>query len=269
MADTDWHTAQVALPSGVTQPVTLEKIYVASLSTASTNVRGTVYVDNLGAMVPANNPETTAYYFKDYMNKDLTQQTGIEDIAIFGQTSSYAGASKDAVTNTVLAKMAQGSRAMLFAGNTSINNQTGVTAVAWNNKYSTNGTENFDIVTLATGSGVMRTAQPDQWRWLPSYIASSQKNNIIITMDRYIWGSGSAALSDSKENQLLHKMLKKCAAETGKNIMVVSSVGSSSFVNVKEGVRYVNLAGLSESNLKYLRVRTDGTNMYYQFQNVN
>jgi hypothetical protein len=64
-------------------------------------------------------------------------------------------------------------------------------------------------------------------------------------------------------------MLKKCAAETGKNIMVVSSVGSSSFVNVKEGVRYVNLAGLSESNLKYLRVRTDGTNMYYQFQNVN
>ena len=84
-------------------------------------------------------------------------------------------------------------------------------------------------------------------------------------MDKYIWGSGSSALTDSKEAELLHSILKKCAAETGKNIMVVSATGTSNYVNVKEGVRYINLAGLSASQRQYLRVRTDGENMYYQF----
>ncbi len=50
--------------------------------------------------------------------------------------------------------------------------------------------------------------------------------------------------------------------------MVVSATGTSNFVYVKEGVRYVNLAGLSSAQRQYLRVRTDGTNMYYQFENA-
>ena len=137
--------------------------------------------------------------------------------------------------------------------------------MSWNNAYSTNGTENFDIINLATGNGCIRTSNADQWRYFQSFLASSTKKNIIINMDKYIWGSGSSALTDSKEAELLHSILKKCAAETGKNIMVVSATGTSNYVNVKEGVRYINLAGLSASQRQYLRVRTDGENMYYQF----
>lgn len=268
MTDSDWHTAQIALPDGVEQPVSIEKFYVAALSTAGTNVRGTVYVDNIGAMVPAHTPEETPSYFVDYMNKDLMQVQGAEDITIFGQTAAYTAADKDAVTADLLSKMSQGARAMLFVGGTSVKNATGVTAVSWNNKYATNGTENFDIINLATGNGCIRTSNPDQWRWLQGYLSTSQKNNIIINMDKYIWGSGKNALTDAKEAQLLHSILKKYAAETGKNVMVVSATGTTNFVNVKEGVRYVNLAGLSANQRQYLRVRTDGQNMYYQFINA-
>ena len=269
MTDSEWHTAQTALPDGATQPVTVEKLYVAALSTSGSNVRGTVYVDNICAMVPAHTPEAVSSYFVDYMNKDLSQvTTGVEDIAIFGQTGVYTASDKDAVMNNILAKMAAGSRAMIFTGSTSVKNSTGVVAVSWDNKYATNGTENFDIINLATGNGCIRTSSPDQWRWLQGYLTMSQKNNIIINMDKYIWGSGSSALTDAKEAQLLHSILKKYTAETGKNVMVVSATGTSNFVYVKEGVRYVNLAGLSSAQRQYLRVRTDGTNMYYQFENA-
>lgn len=268
MNDTDWHTVTAAIPSDAAQPITVEKFYVAALSTAGSNVRGTVYIDNIGAMVPATQPEKTSTYFKDYMNKDLSMLPSGEDIAIFGQTANYSGLDKDAVMSRVLTNMAQGSRAMIFAGKTSINNNTGVIASIWENKYATNGTENFDIVNLATGNGCIRTSSPDQWRWLQGYLELSQKNNIIVNMDKYIWGSGSSALTDAKEAQLLHSILKKYAAETGKNVMVVSATGTGNFVNVKEGVRYVNLAGLSSSQRQYLRVRTDGKNMYYQFVNA-
>jgi hypothetical protein len=164
--------------------------------------------------------------------------------------------------------MANKSKAMLFVGNTSINNTTTVPSVVWNNKYATNGTSQFDIINLATGNGCIRTSSYDQWRWLQGYLSTSQKNNIIINMDKYVWGSGSNALTDSKEAQLLHSILKKYAAETGKNVFVVSATGTSNFVNVKEGVRYINLAGLSSSNKQYLRLKSDGTNTYYQFENI-
>jgi hypothetical protein len=268
MTDSDWHTAQVALPDGVSQPVTLEKLYVAALSTSGSNVRGTVYVDNLAATVPASSPGTTSSYFVDYMNKNLSQVSEGEDITVFGQTASYSGSDKTSLMSSLLISMANKSKAMLFVGSTSINNTTTVPSVVWNNKYETNGTSQFDIINLATGNGCIRTSSYDQWRWLQGYLSTSQKNNIIINMDKYVWGSGSSALTDSKEAQLLHSILKKYAAETGKNIFVVSATGTSNFVNVKEGVRYINLAGLSSSNKQYLRLRSDGTNTYYQFENV-
>ena len=269
MADSDWHTAQVALPQDIVQPVTIEKFYTAALSTSGTNVRGTVYIDNIGAMIPLTSPAAETTYFKDYMNKDLSQVTGVEDLTVFGQTGLYTGADKDAVIGNLLSKMAQGSRAMVFVGKTAaLKNSTGVNTAIWNNQYSVNGTENFDIINLATGNGSMRGSKPEQWRWLPSYLSTSTKQNVIINMDKYVWGKGSNALSDNREAKLLHKILKECAAETGKNIIVVSATGTTNFVNVKEGVRYINLAGLSASQRQYLRVRCDGTNMYYQFINA-
>lgn len=264
MTDSEWHRVEIPIPEGAAQPISIEKFYVAALSTAGTNVRGTVYIDGIGAMVPLTAPETTSSYFVDYMNKNLSGVTGVEDITIFGQTANFSG-NRDSVVNALLTNMASNARAMVFVGNTNVKNSTGVTAVSWNNTYTTNGTENFDIINLATGNGCIRTSNADQWRYFRSFLASSTKKNIIINMDKYIWGSGSSALTDSKEAELLHSILKKCAAETGKNIMVVSATGTSNYVNVKEGVRYINLAGLSASQRQYLRVRTDGENMYYQF----
>lgn len=269
MTDTSWHTAQIPVPEGAVQPITIEKFYVAALSTAGTNVRGTVYVDNVGANVPATTPEIIPSPFIDYMNRDLSLISGSEDITVYGRTLDYKADNRQEVINGMLAKMSQGARAMVFAGGTNVTNTTSVPAVGWYNSYNVNGTENFDIINLATGSGVMRTAKPEQWRWFRDVISSSAKKNIIINMDRYVWGSGENGLKDSAEAQLLHKILKKFAAESGKNIIVLSSVGSSSFVNVKEGVRYINLAGLSSGCGQYLRLRTDGNELYYQFENLS
>jgi hypothetical protein len=221
-------------------------------------------------MVPLYEGASSVRNISDYMNKslDTLNKEDYETISIFGQTSSYSGDRATAVSK-VLTQMSSGARAMAFAGATNISNSTGVAAVPWNNQYNTNATDKFSFITIATGSGNLRNANPDQWTALQNYINDGSKKNIVVTMDRNLWGSGSAGLTDSKEVSALHNIFKDAALNKDKNIIVVSSVGVSNYTTVKDGVRYINLAGLSGSPMQYLRVMGNDEDMFYEYVNVN
>lgn len=271
---TDWQYFNVSVPSDVKYPIRIDKIYVAALQTGE-NASGTVYIDNISQLGPKDAPQDQQARFKDYLNKEITSapSAGEEDITIFGQTKNKSGSNSEQVLSNTISKMQQNARAMIFAGPTEINNTSNVVAVRWNNKYETTGTENVSIVNLATSNGSIRTSDVDQWRWLQGFLESYSKNNIIINMDKNIWSS-KYNLNDSRESQLLHSILKEFAEKTGKNVMVISATDYSTGINVKDGVRYINLNGLTTSNSEdlssytYLRVRADKDNMYYDFQKV-
>lgn len=271
MDTTEWTQAVAAMPEGVTYPVTLDKIYVAALNTTDATAQGTVYIDQIAVMAPMSPVADVINQFTDYMNTDLSwaKAEGQEDITVFGQTKESKLENKAEVLNNIMAKMAVGSRAMLFVGANDFQNNTGVTSVAWNNEYYTTNTENFSIVNLATGNGSIRSSSPNQWRWLQGYLESYSKNNIVINMDKNIWGESGTRLNDSRERDLLHDILRKYVADTGKNIVVVSASGTSDSVTVKDGVRYINLCGLSGANYSYLKLRGDSDNMYYQIVQAN
>jgi hypothetical protein len=268
LTSNEWKEAKAAVPSTLSGKITFDKVYVAAYNTTE-KADGCVFIDNLGAMVPSYEGAASTKNYSDYMNKDLSTLNAedYETISVFGQTSSYSG-DKAAATSKVLTQMSSGARAMAFAGATQISNSTGVAAVPWNNVYNTNSTDKFSFITLATGSGNLRNANPDQWTALQNYINDGSKKNIIVTMDRSLWGNGSAGLTDDKEVEALHNIFKDAALNKDKNIIVVSSVGVSNYTTLKDGVRYINLSGLSGSPMQYLRIMGNDSDMFYEYVNV-
>lgn len=269
LTNTGWQEAVVPIPQELSGTITFDKVYVAALNTDS-NVSGCVFIDNLKARVPAFTGSDSNNNYNDYMNRSLDNmdKNAYETIAVFGQTASYNG-DRAAQTSKVLTQMSAGARAMAFAGPTAISNSTGVAAVEWDNTYNTTSTDIFSFIRLATGSGNLRNANPDQWTALQNYINYSSMKNIIVTMDRNVWGSYDAGLTDKKEAEALHKIFRDAALKLDKNIIVVSSVGVSNYTIIKDGVRYINLAGLSGQPMQYLKVMGNSEEMYYEYINVN
>ena len=276
MNSKDWVTANVAIPAGVAYPVRIDKIYVATQSTTAKE-SGTIYIDGINAMNKRTDGGVLINSYKDPLNQPISQVTpvnGEEDINVFGQTSNKVHSNSKTVLQDAIKVMQPNARAMVFTGSTNLEGiNTGVSTVSWNNKYTTTNTSYLSIINLATKSGVMRTESPDQWRWLQSYLENQSKNNILINMDKNIWDS-SNGLTGAKENELLHKILKNFVAQTGKNVIVVSAVSNKTNVYVKDGVRYITLNGLTNSdpnnlnNYKYLKIRASENDLKYEICNV-
>ena len=92
------------------------------------------------------------------------------------------------------------------------------------------------------------------------------KKNVVVLMDRYLWGSGSY---NTKERDALHDIFETAAHQYNKNVIVISSVGESNYTEIKDGVRYINLAGIGNtSNLQYLKLKGNDKDLYYEFVNV-
>ena len=275
MTSTDWVTANVAVPANIAYPIKIDKIYVATQSTTDKE-SGTIYIDGINAMDKRTDGGVLTNSYKDPLNQDISQTptNQEEDITVFGQTSNKPHQNSKTVLQDSINIMKPNARAMVFAGPTNLDGiNTGVTTVSWNNKYTTTNTNYLSIINLATKSGVMRTESPDQWRWLQSYLENQSKNNILINMDKNIWDSNNN-LKGTKENELLHKILKDFVAETGKNVIVVSAVSNKSNIYVKDGVRYITLNGLTNpnssdlSNYKYLKIRASENDLKYEIYNV-
>ncbi len=272
---TDWRSFTVSIPDEAVAPVSVSNFYVASLGTVAP-VSGTIYIDDINVHVYKNIDEENSSSFADVFRQSIggAPKSSFEDITVFGQTAKKYGDNIDYVQGNVMKKMQSNARAMYFVGNSYIDNKSSVACVQWQDAYYTTNTSNVSIVSLATGKGSIRKGNPDQWRWLQGYLKNFSKNNIIIGMDKNIWGSSAVNLTDSRERFILHKILKDFVMETGKNVIVVSATGYNNSAEVYDGVRYVNLAGLSSKNskdlssFKYLRVRADSKNMVYDIQNV-
>ena len=276
MTSNDWVTANVNIPSGVAYPIRIDKIYVATQKTTAKE-SGTIYIDSINAMTKRTDGGNLINAYKDELNQPINKisPTGTEeDINVFGQTSTKPHANSKTVLQDSINVMKANARAMVFVGPTNLEKiKTDVATISWDNKYTTTNTNNLSIINLATKSGIMRTESPDQWRWLQSYLENQSKNNILINMDKNIWDKNNS-LKGTKENELLHKILKDFVVKTGKNVIVVSAVSNKTDVFVKDGIRYITLNGLTNpdpnnlNNYKYLKIRADENSLKYEICNV-
>lgn len=277
LTSTDWVTANIIMPLDIVYPVRLDKLYVASLSTTSSE-NGVIYIDDISEITERTDGGQIINGYSDYLNQpiiDIENQVGIEDISVFGQTADRQNPNSNQVLKDTHMVMSKGARATVFVGATNLEEvDLGTsTAIQWNNEYYTTNTSNLSIINLATQSGNMRTESPNQWRWLQSYLENQSKNNILINMDKNIWDKNNG-LTGARENVLFHKILKEFVQKTGKNVIVVSAVSGETSSSVREGVRYITLNGLTTNepenltNYKYLKIRASENSMNYEIKNV-
>lgn len=259
----EWQKAKVSLPEGVTEPVYLNKLYVSSLNTTDENTEGSVYVDYLMAQAPtgsgggANNTN-----INDYMEADLSSLTGdYTVVTAFGNTKDIGSAGVN-----IIKKMSADASAMAFLGETGITNSSSVPSVINQNTYATSENENFSFVTLAVSNGSLRSASGDQWRYLNDYVNRLSKKNIIIMMNPYTW----TGITDTRERNALHDILKTASRNSDKNIVVLSSVGESNYVEIKDGIRYINLAGVKAAgSQQFIKFKGNSDELYYEFCDVD
>ena len=273
MDSSDWKYARVSIPSNIAKPFKIDCIYVTTLNKPSV-LKGVVYIDDVVYLKPNSNVGIVENSFidpKTAIIENTVASTSLEeDISIFGQTVFKPETTLTGLLPTIINKMKVNARALVFVGETNLENfPTQVPTISWDNKYFTSNTENLSIINLATKSGNMRTESENQWRWLQSYLESFSKNNIIINMDKNIL-SDEYSLTGTRENELLHKILKQFYEKTKKNIIVVSATGDKTTIKIKDGIRYINLNGLTSSNpndintYSYLRLRVGPDSMFYK-----
>lgn len=261
LKSTEWKQAKVELPKDVTEPIYLNKVYVYSLNTTDENTKGSVYFDYLTTEAPVSGGGgTVSTNINDYMEADLSTLTGTyTTVTAFG-TTKYIGSAGTNLIN----KMSAGARTMAFVGESGISNTSSVSSVINQNKYQTSENDDFSFVTLGVSNGSLKAASGDQWRYLQDYVNRLSKKNIIIMMNPYTW----SGITDSRERNALHDILKTASRKSDKNIVVLSSVGETNFVEIKDGIRYINLAGVNASNQQYIKFMGNSDELYYEFCNV-
>lgn len=277
MDSNDWVTVNTAIPSSAVAPVSLQQLYVGTLNTTSAE-SGTIYIDNLEGVSKRNDGGIVVTSYNDPMSqvlKNTIAESHEEDINVFGQTANKPYTSSNSVLQSAINIMNQNATALVFAGSTDLNGfSTGNTStISWNNSYDTTNTNHLSIINLATKNGSILSENADQWRWFQDYLYNLSKNNILINMDKDIW-STSNSLTGTRENELLHTILKDFVYETGKNVIVVSATSNSTDIQINDGVRYVTLNGLSTASpdnlytYKYLKLRADENNLRYQICDI-
>lgn len=273
-----WKYVQASLPQDISYPISLSRIYPVTLSS---NVEQTnrIFVDEISAVYPTKKdaislPQDTRYI--DPMRRNLS--TSIEneafDITVFGTTSGKSTLLEEIVQREVLKQMEGSSQLGVFVGQTDISDKKmRIPTIQWQDKYSVEDFKNARVISLATSKGSMRTTDPQQWINLSRDLENATQDHLMLLLNKNIWDSRS--FTDSLEAQLLHQILRDYKDKTGKNVLVISSLGLDSNVRVEEGIRYITLNGLRYSQnfnlhnqFSILRIRIDGKNLYYDLESV-
>lgn len=269
-----WGVISANVPKDMVYPITLDKIYVATLNTTQKE-KSSINIDNINTTSKATGGGEITTTYKDELETNILtepKKSNEQDICIFGQTSKKDYENSTKALQDSITSMSGFADTLAFVGETNLDGvKIDVPFTLWQNKYATTSVNNISIISLATKSGNMRKESENQWRWLQSYLENQSKNNIIITMDKNIWNKEYNLVG--RENELLHKILKEFVEKAGKNILVVSATNDITNVNIVDGVRYINLSGLTLINknakdFKYLRVRANEDSLKYEIIDV-
>ncbi|MCD8089872.1 MAG: phosphodiester glycosidase family protein, partial [Clostridiales bacterium] len=225
-----WQYLSGSVPSEAVYPIQVLSVYAAALTTGETAPSGTLYFDDLSA-------DTGSYSVtleNDDYNMDIsnapegTQSLYILSVGLTGESLGLDGLS-----------------------------------TSWYSNYTTAGNDSISIVNLSTEGGTLLKSNDTQIRYFADYVSRLASDNIVVMVKSDMYATGSGKFSDSREADIIHRVLKE-EFLNGKNVIVISNSGSLSSVNIKDGVRYVNIAETS-SSAPVMTIKYDSENLYYGF----
>ncbi len=268
---TGWKQVEGYIPQNVKYPVSLERIYVAAVSSENT-AEYTLYFDDLTGDVfeqyeAAKRPQSTIFTDRYRTKLNDKPAPGAFDVTVAGDIMYYGEVAPEnygELQSKAAALLAKGSSLALIAGESDIpEDMPAAKTVKYGGGYSYQTYNDVAVVQLnAAGSGLI-AADPSQWEKFTKDLQETQSSHVIILIDTL-----PLNFRQLKEYELFQWALKDIG-NTGKNIFVVASEGMSNYVIVRDGIRYINLgAYLNKDNtinegFGILRLRINGLDINY------
>lgn len=238
---TGWEYKTAALPSNISYPVKLTKIYLAETDPSKKTV-SEISIDGLTGSYPPNlgdikipNPPT----FKDELNVSKQKQANGYS---FNVTIEPKGINKLAgydALSTVKAKTRNNDFSIFLNGLSVdfVNSLKGNTLYDASGGYTSRDFKNGLFAHLKTTAKGIRPSDPKQWNNLFYSVNTTKHDNIFLLLDSPVWGGNG--FSDTLEAELLHEYLSE-TKDKGKNVFVIHG-GSSNTSILKDGIRYIEL----------------------------
>ncbi len=238
-----WKTLKTDLPDDFVYPVTLNRLYVVALQTPR-QYSGTVYFDNLMQRIDFSTDKLK--FDVEQLIADplmaLTEPANAYKISLFGATFGRNRLLDNIVLSKVYREMGGSDRA-IFAGGTDVDEEKlDSDVIEWGNAFGSYDTPDVKIITLATGGGGLYATDYTQMKRLYEILSGTSQNNIIILGNRS--PVNEDGFDDVREGLLLHEILRDFKQKTGKNVFYVNASGYGFNVDIRDGVRYMDLNGL-------------------------
>ena len=267
-----WKDVTASVPTGVAYPIKLKTIYVAALSNTNTATQSVAF-DNIRAVVADSSVSKPAdSIFTDRQNVGIVNKVeGSYYVTLGGATAVPSSANNyGSSLAAVNAALSRNSDLAVLAGANSSAVSPSVQTLRYSNTYNfyNYNNANLSIVQLTAKNGGLKSTQASQWQRFSNDINAAGNTNVIFIMD-----VTPSNFSDSSETELMRTALGKLR-DSGKNVYVVSASGTGSWNTVKDGIRYINLPNLFNSNgsvntaYTTLTVKVDSTGMVYDISKV-
>ncbi len=238
---TGWKYTTANIPTNVSYPISIEKIYVAETDSLKKQ-SGELLFDGLNALyTPAlgNMVIPTPSALKDSKNvKSEVAKEGFT-IAIAAEPVGLDELVNYDASSKVKSRINKNNVGVLLNGvsdkfkedlkNTTLINASG--------NYNINSHQDISFLHVNTQKNGIRATNPDQWNSLINDLATITENNIVLLLSSPVFGSNG--FTDALEANLFHKYLME-ARDNGKNVFVVHG-GNSNTSTLKDDIRYIGI----------------------------
>lgn len=271
---TDWQYLTVDIPSQVSYPLTLQRIYTAEIDSLKKPV-GQILIDGLAAYYPTpigNMALPTPTSLKDEL---AIKQNVAKDGFSFVVTAEPKGLNElvgyDALS--VVKNRISSSKIGILLNGASDEFKSGLKNYALidtSNSYSVSKHNDVLYISLNSSKNGLRATDSSQWFKLLQDLETRPETNLILFLPSPVFGENG--FSDKMEANLFHEKLVQ-AKERGKNIFVVQA-NSKNSSDLKDGIRYIQLkTGALNSpddiyDISVVEFVVNGSNISYQINGV-
>ena len=267
-----WADVTASIPAGVTYPISLETIYVASLSNTNTNNTQLCF-DNLRAVVPNALPDIPSdTQISDKFSGDTTYlNDGAYYITMTGNVvapESKRGLDYTSTRVNVNTNIQSGTNLSIYAGSDDISIQNTVETIkrSQSGGYAVYNKPGVTLINLDSEKGTLTNTNYKQWNAFKVSAVLSENKNIVFMLD-----IPTSLFTDKREKELFENVLNDIK-NSGKNVFVVYTGLQKAEATIDKGIRYIGLPNLwnndgsYNTNYKMLRFKVVGDNLTYQFK---
>lgn len=268
-----WKYISVNLPEEMKLPAKFTKLYAYTPSSAEKRTSA-IYIDHVSVTRGHRDLEGTTtradYLFDPMYKSSLQAPVGNQYVVKVTGPTQIAGMTLNKETVTKIGnKLNQDASAIIQASSSNLPLALTKATYTYANTYNKQAYEDMDFIFVGTDGGGIRQTNGSQWNSMKQSLEKSSAKNIVLVMSK----NPITQFNDAREGKALHDYLKAYKKETGKNVFVVTTGGTSKEVRIEEGIRYIRLNGLAVttdqvSQGEYLLFKVVGDQIYYTFESM-